>query len=218
MYPRKCFYCLTLGVFVCLQAARANAITPGNSGSPDDFTGQTAGALLASEITSFSISGAEGTLDSAVYEELGGTIDFYYQVNVTTATDPILFNNDFGLTGYTTDIGFRIDGASLTDAGFVNGTSIPDSVFRATDRVAFDFTVTPIAAGQSSTVLEIKTDATTFTAATALVSNNSEESSDLATFGPFGPVATTPEPASILLVGGSLFAITLFRRQRSGRS
>jgi hypothetical protein len=48
---------------------------------------------------------------------------------VTTATAPILFNNDFGFTGYTTDIGYRTDGASLTGGGFVNGTSIPNSVF-----------------------------------------------------------------------------------------
>jgi hypothetical protein len=215
--PRKCFYCLTLAVFTWLPTARANAITPGNGGSPDVFTGQPAGILLVSEITPFSISGAQGTLDSAAYEDFGGTVDFYYQVNVTTATGPILFNNDFGFTGYTTDIGYRTDGASIPGGGFVDGTSIPDSVFRATDRVAFDFTISPIAAGESSTVVEIKTDATSFTSASALVSNESQESSDLATFGPFGPIASTPEPASILQVGGGLMGIVLFRRRNKIR-
>jgi hypothetical protein len=204
-------------VFTWLPTARANAITPGNSGSPDVFTGQPVGTLLASEITPFSISGAQGTLDSEVYEELGGTVDFYYQINVTTATDPILYNNDFGFTGYTTDIGYRTDGASLSGGVFVDGTNIPDSLFRATDRVAFEFPVTAIAAGESSTVLEIKTDATSFTSASALVSNDSQESSDLATFGPFGPIASTPEPASILQVAGGLIAIVLFRRRNKIR-
>jgi hypothetical protein len=73
-------------------------------------------------------------------------------------------------------------------------------------------TTTPVAAGQSSTVLEIQTDATGFTNASALVANESQESSNLATFG---PVAATPEPVSILLVGGGLFAIAQLRRPRN---
>ena len=212
----KLFYCLTLAVLTCLQAARANVITPGNSGSPDVFTGQSAGTLLATLSTPFSITGAEGTLASAVYQESGGTLDFYYQVNVGTGTGFVNFNNDFGLfTGYTTDIGYRTDGASLAGAGFVNGTNIPNSVFRADARVAFGFTTDLIVAGQSSTVLEIQTGATGFTSASALVSGSADESSALATFG---PVAATPEPVSILLVGGGLLAVTQLRRARSVRS
>lgn len=213
MDARKLFYCLTLAALTCLQTARANVITPGNSGSPDVFTGQSAGTLLATLSTPFSITGAQGTLASAVYQESGGTLDFYYQVNVATGTGFVNFNNDFGLfTGYTTDIGYRTDGAMLAGAGFVNGTNIPDSVFRAAARVAFGFATDLIAAGQSSTVLEIQTGATGFTSASALVSGESSESSALATFG---PVAATPEPVSILLVGGGLFAIVLLRRPRS---
>ena len=33
MEPRKLFYCLMLALFACLQTARANVITPGNSAS-----------------------------------------------------------------------------------------------------------------------------------------------------------------------------------------
>jgi hypothetical protein len=132
-------------------------ITPGNSGSPDVFTGQSAGTLLATLQTPFSIIGAQGTLDSAVYRESGGTLDFYYQVNMATGTGFINFNNDFGFTGYTTDIGYRTDGSSLIGTGFVDGSNAPNSLFRATDRVAFGFAPTLITAGHSSRVLEIQT-------------------------------------------------------------
>jgi hypothetical protein len=92
-------------------------------------------------------------LVSAAFETLGGPFDCYYQINVKTATDPVLFNNDFGFAGYATDAGYRTDGASLPGGKFVNGTDIPDSVFRGNDRVAFSFNVNSISSGQSSKVL-----------------------------------------------------------------
>jgi hypothetical protein len=206
-------YCLTLAVLTYLPTARANPITPGNSGTPDVFTGQSTGTLLATLASPFSIANTQGTLVSAVYLEAGGTLDFYYQINVTTATDYINFNNDYGFTGSTTDVGYRTDGASLGGGEFVNGVNIPNSVFRATDRVAFGFPFDASPANQSSTVLEIQTNAVSFTSAIALVSNSTVQSSNLATFG----AVAAPEPVSMVLAGAGLLAIAQFRRLRNRR-
>jgi hypothetical protein len=78
--PRKSFCWIAIAAAAFLQTARANVITPENSGAPDVFTGESTGKLIAFLGVPFSISDAGGTLVSAVFEKLGGPFDFYYQI------------------------------------------------------------------------------------------------------------------------------------------
>src|SRR5947208_2797591 len=70
------------------------------SGTFGECTGTPAGTLLASASIPFttSLGTTSGTLLSAVYKEVGGTLDFYYQVSVTaTSTDSVsrMTNSNF---------------------------------------------------------------------------------------------------------------------------
>lgn len=203
--------CLAIAVVACTQTAHGNVIPIGTSGPPDVFTGQSPGTLLANMLDPFSVGATSGTLETAVFREAAGTLDFYYQVNVTTTASAVDFLNVFGYDGFpAADEGYRTDGGSLPGGVFVNGTVIPTSVFRATDRIAF--TLTGVGANQSSSVLEVQTTATAFVnTAFAQVAGGDGQTSALATFGP-----VAPEPGSIVLIGCGLLGIAGFRR-RAGR-
>jgi len=209
---RKTLFWLAIAAVGCTQAVHGNIIPIGTSGAPDIFTGQPAGTLLLSVLDRFSVGATSGNLETAVYRDAGGTLDFYYQVNVTSTASAVNFLNVFGYTGFpNADEGYRTDGGSI--AGFiVNGTVIPTSIFRATDRIAF--TITGVGAGQSSSVLEVQTAAKTFVAGVAQVAGGDGQTGDLAVFA---PSPTVPEPASILLVGGGLLAIAGLSRRRASR-
>jgi hypothetical protein len=197
---RKTLCSLAIAAIACVQSVRGNVIPIGTSGLPDVFTGQSAGTLLATILDPFSVGGTSGTLETAVFREAGGTFDFYYQVNVTTTASTVDFLNVFGYTGFpTADEGYRTDGGSLPGGVFVNGTVIPTSVFRATDRIAF--TITGVGTGQSSSVLEVQTAATAFVStAVAQVAGGDGQTNALATFGqPF----RNPVPCSSSAAGFS---------------
>jgi hypothetical protein len=198
---------LAIAAVAFMQTAHGNVVPIGTSGPPDIFTGQSAGTLLASALSPFSVGATSGTLETAVFREAGGTLDFYYQVNVTTTATAVSFLNVFGYSGFpTADEGYRTDGGSLP-GGFVDGTVIPTSVFRAVDRIAF--TIPNVGAGQSSSVLEVQTDARAFIGTTsALVAGGDGQTTALTTFAPLAP-----EPGSVLLIGGGFLAIAGLRRR-----
>src|SRR5712692_4939344 len=130
----KAFRSLSLlGVMTCvgvLGVSPASATllgtvptAPGSTVFPGDATGDPAGTLLADMVSPFSISTAvgtmSGTIESAVYRESGGTLDFYYQVSNTSPDgDVIDRETDSNFAGFATSTGFRLDGATLAGTTF----------------------------------------------------------------------------------------------------
>lgn len=202
--------------------------TPGSTVLPGLVpAGADPGTLLASDTEPFTstLGFNSGTLVSAVFEEAGGTLDFYYQVtnNMTApecgqpgnrACDPLSRETNTDFLGFATSTGFRVDGASLPGGIFVDGTVAPTTADRNLVGGVLGFQFNPpdsakIQPGEASNVLVISTDATAFR-----VGNASVIDGGVTTVAAFEP-ATVPEPASLLLLGGGLLALTGFRRFRA---
>jgi hypothetical protein len=212
---------LTLAIFLILPS-RVSAflpgtvpVAPGNTVIPGDATGQVAGTLLASLSTPFTtnLGTTSGTLLSAVFIEPGGTLDFYYQiVNSALSRDGIARETDTDFFPFLTQVGFRLDGASLTGSSFSNGTTLPVSADLGLggDAVGFNFTpplLAEVLPGQTSAVLVISTNATNFT-----TGNMSVIDGGVFSTAAFQPI---PEPESIaLLVCGSVILGLVRRRVR----
>jgi hypothetical protein len=167
-----------------------------------------------------------------VYQEAGGTLDFYYQVtNNTTSTncggtgqpvcDPLSRETDTDFTGFLTSVGYRIDGASLPGGIFVNGTVAPITADRnAPNGNVIGFAYTPpdsnkIQPGQTGNVLVISTNATSFKSGNASVIDGG-----VTTVASFEPAVSTnvPEPVSFLLYAGGFIMLGSIRRFRTRKS
>jgi len=211
-----------------LSLGSCPAANPGDTDFPCFASGQSAGTLLASQSVPFtsSLGLDSGTLISAVYQEAGGTLDFYYQVVLSTTStncggggqptcDSLARETDTNFTGYVTQLDFRTDGSSLTGSAFTNGTVAPVTADRNAspgDVIGFSFnppTSAEILPGDTSNVLVISTNATNYTTGNASVIDGG-----VTTVTAFEPTAMAgvPEPASIALLGFGLVAIGTGRR------
>jgi len=176
------------------------------------------GTLLASLDSPFSFTTTAGTtsgsVDTAVFQEAGGTLDFYYQVvnNAISATALARMTaTDFA--GFSTAVGFRVDGSSLP-AGFVDGSVAPITADSNSGGSVIGFSFNPpdaakIAPGSDSYVLVISTDATRFTAGNASVIDGGTQT--VASFQP----SAVPEPRfySLLLFAGIVAGAVFYRKR-----
>jgi len=223
---------IPIGVVACLAVigvSPASAtltgdvnVTPGSTVFPGDVTGQAPGTLLADTVQAFSITTAvglmTGTIESAVYQEAGGTLDFYYQVtNTSPDGDSYTRNSDSSFSGWLTNVGSRTDGSTLTGTTFANSTFVPDTADRGATNsgavVGFNFnafgTADEIPVGSKSAVLVIDTNATQWKLGTA-----SAIDSGTATVPAYEPTSTVPEPGSIVMLGSALLGLAALGRRR----
>jgi hypothetical protein len=201
------FCAVSWGAGTALVAAPALASTCiplGVACPPDDFTGQAAGTLLEYVNTSFSSSGSlAGTETAAVYRDSGGTLDFYLQASLAaTAASPITNVSVSDYQGATADMGYRSDGSAVAGGEFVDGSQSPSDVARGTtgDPVAWDFAgpsaVNTLAPGETSMVLEIKTNATDYTPGSVTFVAGSDTAIGGA-YAPFvTPISSTANPSA----------------------
>lgn len=163
-----------------------------------------------------------GTLRTAVYRNLVGTLDFYYQFyNSTTSPDSIsrLTMNSFA--GFTTNLGYtnqNIDGNGNSDVNFRGSGSnqvplVGERVSSST--VGFNFgagSFSPkINPGETSSILLVRTNAMNYGIGSTSVINGATV--NIVTFAPTAG-SDVPEPATYALMGAGLMALGLLRRNR----
>jgi hypothetical protein len=220
---------LGLGAFLgCASMAQAGFIvpsvllTPGGPDAAPSLTSAAPGTLLASIESPFSFTTTagrtSGSIESAVFLNPTGTVDFYYQVtNDATSVTSLSRESSTSFLGYAATVAYRVDGGSLPGGLFGNGTPgiIPVTADRdsSATTVGFDFGPAPqgtrIPPGTVSAILVISTNATQFSVGNATVIDGG--AATVAAFQPFGPAVAVPEPPAMVLMGSGLLALALWR-------
>jgi len=153
-----------------------------------------------------------GSFQETVFTEAAGsvfgagTLDFVYQVTITKGDIGRLTADNFG--PYLTDVSIF-----PTATGFAVGTIPPLTADRTSDGdvVGFNFAKPPLtvppAPAYTTFVMIIRTNATTYAMNDGNVIDGSVFAANPA-FGPAGgPHAPTPEPSTLVLLGGLAFGL-----------
>ncbi|HEY6347281.1 MAG TPA: PEP-CTERM sorting domain-containing protein [Bryobacteraceae bacterium] len=182
-----------------------------------------------------------GSFISEVYQEAGGTLDFYYQVSIKAGSTSSLEDLDvsdflasnvgslngvntgdtgnvalLGTSGVPGACGFGANPACapVTLTGANKGTSVPFATFYLDDGTGtldFDFDGTGVKGGKTSLVMAVSTNDTLFELGAASLDGSGGTSEDLFAFE---PLSSVPEPVSIVLLGTTLALAALFIRRR----
>lgn len=180
-----------------------------------------AGTLVDSMLTPL-ISGGEliANLRTAVVQNAGGTLDFYYQFGNagTSGTNlDLSLNQSFAMgSTFVTDVFFRLENGGLDFFHDGDDGTAPTAATRSADGVVvgFLFTGSPfrselrINPGEVSRILVIRTNATDYAGGLTSLQNGI-----IATGDSFAPAAV-PEPASLLLLGSAFAAAGYVARHR----
>ncbi len=159
-------------------------------------------------IQSWSFASAKpnkGTFREVVVKEASGTLDFLYQVHVNSGLSGghVSVNAAADFTGWKTDVGFITSGFGFTTSTLPNAVTIDRTALG--DTVHFNFTppsAANILSGETSVIMVIKTNATTFTAGTAQLEDSALFSGVLS----LQPVAVA-EPVSIVLMATGVIGL-----------
>ncbi len=201
-------------IFAILTVSTASAtmIAPGATALPDAFTTVSSTLTQLAATGTININPIPGTSFSANYTETvyRDTANVY----CSTCLDFIITVSNAG-PGVFERVSTSLFGTFLTDVGINTAGPtgvIPSSVSRSAtgDVIGFNFIPpgTAVSAGQQTAVLEIQTNATSFTTGTVSVQDGSSG------FGTgFVPTAT-PEPAYMGLIGLTMLGIGLIRRRK----
>ena len=158
------------------------------------------GVEVADTVLNFSSTSPDvsGTLEQRVYQQTGGTLNFYYLLaNNSSSALPVV---------RLTSSDFATFGVAVADLSIPVGGILPTEADRsaAGDIVGFDVFLLP---GKNSAWLEISTSATAFghTGTTEIIDFTGGIVGNLSTYSPI-PV---PEPLSLSLLAAGLAALGL---------
>jgi hypothetical protein len=192
--------------------AQAVVLSPGGSSSifgtaAPSGTIQFTQTLTFDVISNNGLSELNGSLTATVIKEAGGTLDFLYQVTNLGATSSSRTGvsihrvtvSDF--TGFTTDVDF-VTGTGQAP-GSADRSSTGSTVGFGSSGSPLNFSIAP---GQTSAVLYVRTNATSFddNGNTAIIDSLS---ANLKTPEPIGGGGGVPEPGTLILLGGSLLGL-----------
>jgi hypothetical protein len=154
-----------------------------------------------------SSTGIAGRFNEAVYLEAGGTLDFAYQVNVTSN----------GSKGNVATFSVGDFSNVSTDVALTNGlmpfpvgnTTLTTASRSADGSTLFFNPIASLTAGATSFVALVRTDATQFDqfGSTTFVTSTGGSFGIQSTFEPIAP--NVPEPMTMVLWGGSFAGLAL---------
>jgi hypothetical protein len=212
------------GILVASSQMLATPVAPGAANlAVTPIVAPPGSTYQGSSTTPFSFTykggSVTGNVVAAVYQETGGTEDFYYQVdnlNAKGVKGSISSISIADYTSYSTNASTVTPpyNSSLQSSGFGTGSKgnyAPTGVSRAADGSALTFTFKGLTAGQNSSVLLIQTDATTFDQLGYFTVANGNSISTY-TFEP------APEPGFYGSLAVAIAGVILVVRRRSSKA
>lgn len=202
--------------------ANAAPLLNGATGTAFTAFAGPSGTLLTSTSVAVAPATFTGTLRAAVYQNAAGTLDFYYQVAISTimATDEVVNLSAFNFAGYAVDAQFLttdFDGAGIfTAANNPGGFMSTASRNAAGGTVRADFNGNGLVAGETSAVYIFRTNATQWTTGTFTAQDGSTIT--VPAFAPVGPAVPEPATWGLMLLGfGAMGGMLRSRRRATAR-